>query len=94
MTGEKLRGVLLQIDCRSGLTFLVRTGGKTVKLHTKSAFSVEFIARNPEGQAVVSDPVVCGAVSEEGVDVSITYRPARSGDSIGEPLIVEIRVED
>jgi tetratricopeptide (TPR) repeat protein len=98
--GEKVRGVLTHIECKKGLTFTVKTGGKTVKLHTDSAFSVEFIARDREGHAVPSSPVVCGPVlgpdteREEGIDVSVTYRPGRSGDSIGEPLTVEIQLED
>jgi hypothetical protein len=98
--GEKLRGVLTNIECKKGLTFTVKTGGKTVKLHTDSAFSVEFIARDREDRAVPSSPIVCGPIPgpdadrPEGVDVTITYRPGRSNDSIGEPLTVEIQLED
>jgi tetratricopeptide (TPR) repeat protein len=98
--GEKVRGVLTHIECKKGLTFTVKTGGKSVKLHADSAFSVEFIARDREGRAVPSSPVVCGPVvgpdaeRPEGIDVTITYRPGRSNDSIGEPLTVEIQVED
>jgi hypothetical protein len=86
--------VLTHIECRKGLTFSVRTGGKVVKLHADSPFSVEFIARDRDDRAIQSSPVVCGPTPEEGVEVSITYRPGRSGDSIGEPLLVEIRLED
>lgn len=92
--GEKLRGILTSIECKNGLTLNIKTGGKTVKLHTGSPFSVEFIALDRDGHSIPPGPVVCGSTSDEGVDVSVTYRPARSGDSIGEPLIVEIRVED
>jgi hypothetical protein len=93
-SGEKLNGVLTNVECRNGLTLIVKTGGKTVKLHSNSALSVEFVSRNREGRAIASDPVVCGPTVEEGLDVTITYRPSRSADSIGEPLSVEVRVEN
>jgi tetratricopeptide (TPR) repeat protein len=92
--GDKLSGLLTLIECKNGLTLSVKTGGKTVKLRTNSAFSVEFIARDREGRATTSDPIVCGPTREDGIEVSVTYRASRSGDSIGEPLIVEIRLED
>ncbi len=89
--GEKLSGLLMNIECRNGLTLTVKSGGKTVKLHTNSAFSVDFIVRDRDDRAISSDPVVCGPTTEEGIDVSIAYRPASSGNFIGEPLVVEIR---
>jgi len=92
-TGEKLRGQLMNIECRNGLTLVVKSGGKTVKLHASSAFNVDFVVRDRNDRAISSDPVVCGPTTPEGIDVSITYRPSRSGDSIGEPLLVEIHAE-
>jgi Tfp pilus assembly protein PilF len=92
--GEKLRGTLINIECRNGLTLNIKTGGKTVKLHTRSPFSVDFIARNSDGRAIPSGPVVCGPVPGDGVEVAVTYRAGGSGDSLGDPLTVEIRVED
>ena len=94
--GEKLRGVLTHVDCRNGLTLTVKTRGKTVRLRASSPFNVEFIARDRDDRAVPSGPVVCGPTLEDGVDVAITYRPAStgSGDYLGEPLTVEIRVEE
>ena len=97
-TNEKLKGVLINIECKNGLTLIVKSGGKTLKLHANSALSVEFVSRNSEGKALASNPVVCGRTKEDGtddgLDVTITYRPARSGDSIGEPLAVDVLVED
>jgi tetratricopeptide (TPR) repeat protein len=92
--GEKLRGVLIDIDCKNGLTLTIKTGGKAVKLHTRSPFSVDFFARDREDRSVSPGAVVCGPAPGEGVDVSVTYRPVRSGDSLGEPLTVEMRLED
>jgi hypothetical protein len=92
--GEKLRGTLINTECKSGLTLSIRTGGKTVKLHTRTPFSVDFMARDRDDRAIPSGPIVCGVVPDDGVDVAVTYRAARSGDSLGEPLTVEIRVED
>jgi hypothetical protein len=80
----------MNIECRNGLTLTVKSGGKVVKLHSNSAFSVDFIVRDRDDHAISSDPVVCGPTTEEGIEVSITYHPSRAGDSIGEPLLVEI----
>jgi tetratricopeptide (TPR) repeat protein len=94
VSGEKLKGVLTNIECRNGLTLIVKAGGKTVKLHSNSPLNVEFVSLNREGRAIASDPVVCGPTIEQGLDVTITYRPSRSGDSIGEPLSVDVLVEN
>jgi tetratricopeptide (TPR) repeat protein len=92
--GEKLIGMLTNIECHNGLTLTVKSEGKTLKLHTRSALSVQFASRNRDGRTVSADPVVCGPTTQEGLNVTITYHPLRSGDSIGEPLAVDVLVND
>lgn len=79
--GEKLSGLLINLDCANGLTLRVRTDRNTVELHSSEPQKIQFLSYT----ATVTDNVRCGS-RDPGIPVTVTYRPETGG---GEPLVVE-----
>ncbi len=84
--GEGLRGLLTRVDCDNGLTLTVKSGDKTVKLHTNSPERVRFISYIPGG----AGEITCGLINP-AKQVVVTYRASTGAKSaiIGEPIAVE-----
>jgi hypothetical protein len=86
-TGETVRGRLTAIDCTQGLTLVVLADDRTVRLHSRMPDKVEFLRHT----TTVATSISCGAVPR--LPVSITYRPAPDGSSLGDPIRVEFLEE-
>jgi hypothetical protein len=80
--GEKITGLLVNLDCSDGLTLRVRTDRATIELHSADPQKIQFLSYT----AQVTDNIKCGP-RNPGTPVTVTYRPAQSGP--GEPLVVE-----
>jgi hypothetical protein len=85
--GEIISGKLSMLDCTSGLTLIVDTGEKTVRLHTNTPDKVEFVTLlDTFGRSISCGPF-------PSLPVTITYRPDASGTTLGEPIRVEFTEE-
>jgi len=83
--GEKVSGMLINLDCANGLTLRVRTDRATIELHSSDPQKIQFLSYSAE----VSDNIKCGPRSP-GTPVTVTYRPIQpGGGGPGEPLVVE-----
>jgi tetratricopeptide (TPR) repeat protein len=80
--GEKLTGLLINLDCANGLTLRVQTGNNTVELHSSNPDKIQFLSYT----ATVGNNVQCGP-RNPGVPVNVTYRPVPGGQ--GDPLVIE-----
>ncbi len=80
--GEKLTGVLINMDCSNGLTLRVRTDRGNLDFHSPQPDKIQFLSYTAD----VSGNIKCGPRTP-GAPVSITYRPEPSGAR--EPLVVE-----
>jgi tetratricopeptide (TPR) repeat protein len=80
--GEKISGLLIQLDCSNGLTLRVRTDRTTLDLHSSEPEKIQFLSYTSE----VTDNIKCGP-RNPGTPVSVTYRPVQGG--LGDPLVVE-----
>jgi tetratricopeptide (TPR) repeat protein len=85
--GERVEGLLTRVDCDTeGMTLTVKSGDKTVKLHTSSPEGVQFISYIPGG----AGEITCGPINP-AKQVAVTYRSSTNAKSafIGEPIAVE-----
>ena len=80
--GEKITGLLIQLDCVNGLTLRIRTDRTTLDLHSSEPEKIQFLSYTSE----VTDNIKCGP-RNPGTPVSVTYRPLPGGS--GDPLVVE-----
>ncbi len=80
--GEKVNGLLIDMDCTDGLTFRVRTDKATLELHSPDPDKIQFLSYTSD----VNGSIKCGP-RNPGTPVAITYRPVAGGR--GEPLVVE-----
>jgi hypothetical protein len=80
--GEKVSGLLTNLDCTAGLTLTVRADGKTLELHSAMPDTIQFLSYTAD----VSDNVKCGP-RNPGTPVTVTYKPVPGG--AGEPLVIE-----
>ena len=80
--GEKITGLLIQLDCVNGLTLRIRTDRTTLDLHSSEPDKIQFLSYTSE----VTDNIKCGP-RNPGTPVSVTYRPLPGGS--GDPLVVE-----
>jgi tetratricopeptide (TPR) repeat protein len=80
--GEKLTGLLTNLDCSDGLTLHIRTDRTTIELHSSNPDKIQFLSYTSD----VGDNIKCGA-RNPGTPVNITYRPISAGS--GEPLVIE-----
>jgi tetratricopeptide (TPR) repeat protein len=83
VSGEKLTGLLINLDCADGLTLRIRTDRSTVELHSSNPDKIQFLSYTAD----VNDNIKCGPRSP-GTPVNITYRPVPGG--LGEPLVIEL----
>jgi len=80
--GQKLSGLLINMDCSNGLTLRIRTDRATTELHSSEPQKIQFLSYT----AAVSDNIRCGD-RNPGTPVTVTYRPVPGG--VGEPLVIE-----
>jgi len=80
--GEKLSGLLINMDCTNGLTLRIRTDRTTTELHSSEPQKIQFLSYT----AAVSNNIRCGDRNPPE-PVTVTYRPVPGG--VGEPLVVE-----
>ena len=80
--GEKLTGLLINLDCSDGLTLRVRTGSNTIDLHSSNPDKIQFLSYTSD----VGNNVQCGP-RNPGTPVNVTYRPVPGG--MGDPLVIE-----
>jgi tetratricopeptide (TPR) repeat protein len=80
--GEKLSGLLINLDCANGLTLRVRTGNDTVELHSSNPDKIQFLSYTAD----VGNNLQCGP-RNPGIPVNVTYRPVPGGQ--GDPLVIE-----
>jgi hypothetical protein len=82
--GEKISGLLINMDCADGLTLRIRTDRATTELHSSEPGKIQFLSYT----STVSDNIRCGA-RNPGEPVTVTYKPNPNG--LGEPLVVEFQ---
>jgi tetratricopeptide (TPR) repeat protein len=82
--GEKLSGLLTNMDCSNGLTLRVRTDRTTTELHSSDPRKVQFLSYTTQ----VTDNIRCGP-QNPAKPVVVTYRPTPGGS--GEPLVIEFQ---
>jgi len=80
--GEKVSGLLTNLDCTGGLTLTIRANGGNLQLHSSEPDKIQFLSYTSD----VTDNVKCGARSP-GTPVTVTYRPVAGG--AGDPLVIE-----
>jgi tetratricopeptide (TPR) repeat protein len=80
--GEKVSGLLINMDCSDGLTLTIRTDRATMQLHSSEPQKIQFLSYT----AGVSDNIRCGT-RNPGEPIRVTYRPKPPGP--GDPLVVE-----
>lgn len=80
--GEKLTGLLINLDCSNGLSVRVRTDKATVELHSAAPDRIQFLSYTAD----VADNIKCGP-RNPGTPVTVTYRPVPGGP--GDPLVIE-----
>jgi tetratricopeptide (TPR) repeat protein len=74
-------GNLSMIDCRKGITLVVRSAEKVVKFHTDTPLHLEFTSKTSNA----ANEAACGPVYPEH-RVVVTYIPRKSPASEGEPI--------
>ena len=82
--GEKVSGLLVNLDCSNGLTLRVRTDKGTLDLHSAQPDKIQFLSYTSS----VTDNVKCGP-RNPGIPVTITYQTQTGGPP--EPLVVEFQ---
>jgi hypothetical protein len=85
--GSTIRGILTDVGCTAGITLTIRIGDRTAVLHSSNPSKIAFVSLiNDQKNAAI----LCGPVSDSGVEVTVTYKKAPDGnDILGEPLKVE-----
>jgi tetratricopeptide (TPR) repeat protein len=82
--GEKVTGLLTNLDCSDGLTLHIRTDRNSVELHSSTPDKIQFLSYTSD----VGGNIKCGA-RNPGTPVTVTYRPVQGG--AGEPLVIEFK---
>jgi len=82
--GEKVSGLLTNMDCSNGLKLTIRTDRSTVELHSSEPKKIQFISYT----TTVSNNIRCGPITPN-VPVTVTYQPVPGG--LGEPLLIEFQ---
>ncbi len=80
--GEKVTGLLINLDCSNGLTARIRTDRATIELHSADPEKIQFLSYTSD----VTGDIKCGP-SNPGAPVTVTYRPVPGG--LGDPLVIE-----
>jgi tetratricopeptide (TPR) repeat protein len=86
VTRRRYEGLLTMIECRDGLTLVLRSGDSFVRFHTKTPIHLEFTSKTSNA----ANEAACGLVRPEH-DVVVTYIPGKSTLSMGEPIRIEYR---
>jgi tetratricopeptide (TPR) repeat protein len=80
-------GLLTMLECSNGLTVAVNSDGKTLYFHADTTTKVSFM-NGPGADGSVN----CGApIPAPGFPVTVLYRPLKSGDALGEPVVVQFQ---
>jgi len=80
-------GLMTMLECSNGLTVAVNSDGKTLYFHADTTTKVSFMnGPGPNGS------VNCGdTIPAPGFPVTILYRPLKSGDALGEPVVIQFQ---
>lgn len=90
--GERVRGLLTHIQClEQGVALFVKTGDRTLRLHSEDLRRVFFVTYVPGLERAVT----CGARTPQNL-VVLTYRPSATprADYDGEAIAIEFVPED
>jgi tetratricopeptide (TPR) repeat protein len=79
-------GNLSMIDCRKGITLIVRNAGRVVKFHTDTPLHLEFTS----GVSNAANEAACGPVFPEH-RVIVTYIRRKTAGSEGEPIRINYK---
>jgi tetratricopeptide (TPR) repeat protein len=83
---SSVKGTLTMLDCSRGVSISIVSEGKTLQFHSETTANVAFMnGPNPDGT------VNCGSALPAGLIVTILYKPAKDGDILGEPVIVQFQ---
>jgi tetratricopeptide (TPR) repeat protein len=82
--GEKVTGLLTNLDCSDGLTLQIRTDRNTLQLHSSNPDRIQFLSYTAD----VGGNIKCGP-RNPGTPVTVTYRPVQGG--LGDPLVIEFQ---
>jgi tetratricopeptide (TPR) repeat protein len=80
--GEKVTGLLVNLECENGLTLTIRTDRTTIQLRSTDPQKIQFLSYTTD----VTDNIRCGT-RNPGTPVTVTYRPITGAP--GEPLVIE-----
>lgn len=81
-----LEGFLVAIECRDGLTLVLRSGERIVRFHTKTPIKLEFTSKVSRA----AEEAGCGPVRPEH-RVVVTYRRSTDRSIFGEPIRIEYK---
>lgn len=81
-----LDGFLIAIECRDGITLVVRASTGTVRFHTDTPRTLEFTSK----VSSAADNAACGTVRPEQ-RVVVTFRRKTNGGFLGEPIKIEYK---
>jgi tetratricopeptide (TPR) repeat protein len=84
VAGEKVSGLLVNLECSDGLTLRVRSDKGMIDLHSAQPDKIQFLSYTSD----VTDNVKCGP-RNPGIPVTITYQ-TQTG-ALPEPLVVEFQ---
>jgi len=80
-------GLMTMLECSNGLTVAVNSDGKTLYFHADTTTKVSFMnGPGPDGAVNCGEPIPA-----PGLAVTVLYRPLKSGDSLGEPVVVQFQ---
>jgi tetratricopeptide (TPR) repeat protein len=80
--GQKVTGLLTNMDCSNGLSLTIQTDRSTVELRTSHPQNIQFLSYT----STVSETIRCGP-RNPATPVSVIYRAVPGGP--GEPLLIE-----
>jgi tetratricopeptide (TPR) repeat protein len=80
--GEKITGLLVNLECENGLTLTVRTDRTSMQLRSTDPQKIQFLSYTTD----VTDNIRCGA-RNPGTPVTVTYRAVPGAPA--EPLVIE-----
>jgi hypothetical protein len=79
-------GLLTMIDCRRGITLVLRSADRMVSFHSDNPLHLEFISKTSNA----ANEAACGPVRPEH-RVVVTYRRGTNGPYLGDPIRIEYR---
>jgi tetratricopeptide (TPR) repeat protein len=81
-----LEGLLTLIDCRQGITLVLRVNNAVVRFNTRTPIKLEFTSKVSNA----ANEAACGWVRPEA-RVVVTYKPSKDAPHLGEPIRIEYK---